>query len=158
MNLKTPFFQLCAFACVFKCAYQWSPGVRLRAVPVPRADDCQSAARSRRGRSSPRRFSCSELLWSCDRPDPDWVNFKKQEEAPVRMEMLVVVGHSLLVLLLATPSLHGNAGVWQFPAYGPSPTPLESPTPRVARAAIPKDLVSGITVAHALIIGPRLTF
>ena len=98
------------------------------------------------------------LLWSCDRPDPDWVNFKKQEEAPVRMEMLVVVGHSLLVLLLATPSLHGNAGVWQFPAYGPSPTPLESPTPRVARAAIPKDLVSGITVAHALIIGHRLTF
>ena len=94
----------------------------------------------------------AELLWSCDRPDPDWVNLKKQEE------MLVVAGHSLLVLLLATPSLHGNAGVWQFPAYGPSPTPLESPTPRVARAAIPKDLVSGITVAHALIIGPRLTF
>ena len=62
---------------------------------------------------------------------------------------------SLLVLLLATPSLHGSAGVWQYPAYGPSPRPLEAPTPRVARAAIPKDLVSGITVSHAQIIRPR---
>ena len=50
------------------------------------------------------------------------------------------------MLLLALPSLHGSAGVWQFPAYGPSPRPLEAPTPRVARAAIPKDLVSGIAI------------
>ena len=60
------------------------------------------------------------------------------------MEKLMVARNSLLVLLLALPSLHGSAGVWQFPAYGPSPRPLEAPTPRVARAAIPKDLVSGI--------------
>ena len=65
----------------------------------------------------------------------------------------MVAMNSLLVLLLATPSLHGSAGVWQFPAYGPSPRPLEAPTPRVARAAIPKDLVSGIiTVSPAQII------
>lgn len=66
------------------------------------------------------------------------------EESVLRMETLVVARSSLLVLLLALPSLHGSAGVWQFPAYGPSPRPLEAPTPRVARAAIPKDLVSGI--------------
>ena len=60
------------------------------------------------------------------------------------MEKLMVARNSLLVLLLALPSLLGSAGVWQFPAYGPSPRPLEAPTPRVARAAIPKDLVSGI--------------
>jgi len=60
------------------------------------------------------------------------------------METLVVARNSLMVLLLALPSLYGSAGVWQFPAYGPSPRPLEAPTPRVARAAIPKDLVSDI--------------
>ena len=76
-----------------------------------------------------------------------------QEKTFVRIEMLA--SSSLLVLLLATASLHGSAGVWQYPAYGPSPTPLEAPTPRVARAAIPKDLVSGITVTHAQIIRPR---
>ena len=62
------------------------------------------------------------------------------------MKKLVVARNSLLVLILAqmTSLLNGSAGVWQFPAYGPSPRPLEAPTPRVARAAIPKDLVSGI--------------
>ena len=157
MNLKTPsFFSNCVHRVCVMCIPMVAGCTATRSArPSGRRLSVRCAFAPRKELSS---NGSPALLWSCDRPDPDWVNFKKQEEAPVRMEMLVVARHSLLVLLLATPSLHGNAGVWQFPAYGPSPTPLESPTPRVARAAIPKDLVSGITVAHALIIGPRLTF
>ena len=154
MNLKTLFFPIvCIRVCVM--CIPMVAGCTRSARPSGRRLSVRCAFAPRKELSWKVLLLSAELLWSCDR---DWVNFKKQEEARVRMEMLVVAGHSLLVLLLATPSLHGNAGVWQFPAYGPSPTPLESPTPRVARAAIPKDLVSGITVAHALIIGPRLTF
>ena len=127
-------------------------GLHVRAEqPVPRADDeSQSAERSRRGRCSPSRSPGSALIWKSDQaPDIVWFTpgedqVDGREKAAVRK--MVVAMNSLLVLLLATPSLHGSAGVWQFPAYGPSPRPLETPTPRVARAAIPKDLVSGITV------------
>ena len=75
------------------------------------------------------------------------------------MEKLVVARNSLVVLVLAQMPglLNGSAGVWQFPAYGPSPRPLEAPTPRVARAAIPKDLVSGITYCLTS-FNPWLTF
>ena len=76
------------------------------------------------------------------------------------METLALVRNTLLLVLLGTPTVHGSAGVWQFPAYSPSPRPLEAPTPRVARAAIPKDLVSGITVTSPpqIIWDPRLAF
>ena len=109
-----------------------------------------------RGAFAPRKVLAKPFSWfradlesSDQAPDIVWFTpgedqVDGREKAAVRK--MVVAMNSLLVLLLATPSLHGSAGVWQFPAYGPSPRPLETPTPRVARAAIPKDLVSGITV------------
>ena len=128
-------------------------GLHVRAEqPVPRADDeSQSAERSRRGRCSPSRSPGSALIWRVVTRLQILCGYTRRRPSGWAREgcceeKMVVALNSLLVLLMATPSLHGSAGVWQFPAYGPSPRPLEAPTPRVARAAIPKDLVSGITV------------